>query len=364
MTCDEVAGRLPDETPEILEHLAACPACRSRRDAYARDGELLAAGLRRIARGRPSAVPAVLARGPARDPGVSPPRRLVPFAAAAAMLLGVFALVVAPGNRPTAPPSPDSEEAAWPEGPEKLDFVVAGDNPLWGQVIAVGDAPGDGGTVGVSCGTIDRVAAGQAFTIYRWSDAGEVEVGKLYIDRVEETWSSGRVKNLKLDPRVGDFVVADRLLREDEKAALLAYLFSFRPLEPRDEARVRALLARLPGENAARELAALGAPARIALERMGLDPELRARAQEALAGTEKLDRRVRGGGLDHDVEFLARLGGPRAAARLRRILAGVRPFSREGFPPPGPGRAAFLHDWWAGAKDRVRWNAALDRFEE
>ena len=73
---------------------------------------------------------------------------------------------------------------------------------------------------------------------------------------------------------------------------------------------------------------------------------------------------MRGAGLEHDVEFLARLKDPRAVDRLARILATVAPFSKEGLPAAGPDLAGRMHEWWAMSKDRVRWNAAADRYEE
>ncbi len=325
MTCDEAAERLPDDAPETAEHLAGCGACRELEEDYRRDGELLAAGLRTLA-GR---------RAPSR------PWRFVPVAAAAALLLGILALLVRP-----------AVEAVPAEGPEEdlPEPLLASGDPLWGTVIAWDPAQG---TAAVSAGADDQVARDQVFTLYRRGGAAETEVGTLVIDRVEPGWSSGRLRDRRADPRVGDFFVSERLLTPEERARALDYLFTCRPLPA---AEIRALVSRLGSDDrAAAELVAMGAPVRVFLESGGADLATQVRVREAIAEADDLDRRVRQSGLDHDVELLARLRDPRARGRLRAILSGVR-----AVPPPGPR----LHDWWQASKDRLRWNPGLDRFEE
>jgi hypothetical protein len=306
VSCDDVLDRLNDGAPGVAEHLELCPSCR----AFERDGRRLAEGLRSLA-ARPER-----------------PRRWLPLAAAAALLLGVAAFVLRP--------DPAAAPAAEPSEP-----ILESDEPLWGAVVAVDPAEG---RVAVSAGANDRVLPGQRITLYRRGGAAESEVGTLVIDRVEETWASGLLTDRRANPRAGDFFVTGRLLTPEERAELLDYLFTCRPVP---SAEFRALLARPP--DAAR-LLAFGAPLRIFLETEGADLATQVRVREALAPADELDRRVRLAGLDHDVEFLSRLRDPRARARLRAILPAA---------PEGPA----LHAWWAVSKDRFRWDPMGDRYE-
>jgi len=70
------------------------------------------------------------------------------------------------------------------------------------------------------------------------------------------------------------------------------------------------------------------------------------------------------GGLERDIEFLTNLDDPRAYKRLKRILSGVRPFSKSGFPEKGNGLGEYLRGWWAYHKKDVRWNVAQDAYEQ
>ncbi len=345
MTCEEALDRPPDDSPEAAAHLASCASCRAREEAFARDGALLAAGLRGLA-ARPGLEAAILRRV-AR---ASRFRRAIPVAAAAALFLGILALVLRPegGELPAA-----EREDSLPEP------VFTSEDPLWGAVIATDPAAG---TVAVSAGADDRVLPGQVLTLYRRGGAAETEVGTVRIERVEPGWSSGRLVDRRADPQVGDFFVSERLLGPEERARLLEYLFTFRPVPERE---ILDLVGRLEADpGAGPRLLALGAPVRILLEGDRIDLARKVRAREAIARDDDLDRRVRQAGWDHDVEFLARLRDPRAHARLRSILSGVRPFSREGVPPPGARLSATLHDWWNAARDRLVWDPRADRWRE
>jgi hypothetical protein len=323
MTCEEAVERLPDDAADVADHLAGCPTCRELDEDYRRDGELLAAGLRAMAE-RP------------RRRGA--PWRLLPVAAAGALFLGILSLLF----RPT----PDGTPAGLPE-PALPEPLLASDEPLFGTVIAWDPAQN---VVAVSAGADDRVALDQVLTLYRRGGAAETEVGTLVIERVEAGWSSGRLRDRRADPRTGDFFVSERLLTAEERVRVLDYLFTCRPV-PAGE--IRALVARLGSDpRAAAALRDLGAPVRVFLETGGAGLADQVRVREAIAETDDLDRRVRLSGLDHDVDLLSRLRDPRAAARLRSILAAAA-------PPPAPR----LHDWWAASKDAFRWNPVLDRFE-
>lgn len=296
------------------------------------DGDLLARGLRERA-GRPDFASAVLARIERR------PRRWMPLAAAAALLAGIAALFV------STPPPP---APAWAEDRPSL-FVIqlseeAGgdlmiipvDRALWAQVVSV-DGPE---RVGISAGSDDGVHPGQRLSVYRGRTRSTVEVGTFVAEEVETSLSRGRIEDLKFVPHAGDFVVPGRPLDVGETAALLDYVFSFGPVT--DELRARARKGLLDPPTGALRVA-------LDAERVRVDSRLFPH-----------DRLVRGAGLEHDVEFLARIRDPRAYERLQGILSAVMP----GLPEAGPGLTAELHAWWAGAKGRLRWNAEADRFEE
>lgn len=314
MSCEEVAERLPDEDPEIAEHLRGCAACRALHEAYERDAERLAAGLR--AEAGDSALGAPVAARLSERP--APPRRIVPLAAAAAMLAGVLAVLFAPerGIDPVkggsaAPGKLDKPSLLVIHGDEEGDLqMIPTDHVIWAQVMGI-----DGNRmVTVTAGKADAIEIDHQLTLYRRIQGGYAEIGTLRVLEVEESTSSGRVVAATDAPRVGDIVVSGQPLSADEKQALLEYVFSFR-----------------------------------------------LRREE---GSHPYDRLVRGAGLERDVEFLARLKDPRAYDRLARILENVAPFAKDGFPLAGPDLAPQMHAWWAGAKDRVRWNAAADRYEE
>src|SRR5207245_200304 len=131
---------------------------------------------------------------------------------------------------------------------------------------------------------------------YRRVQGGYTEIGTLRVLEADESSASGRVVVATDAPRVGDAVVSGQPLRAEEKRALLDCVFSFR----------------LRRGNA----------------------------------SNPYDGLVRRAGLEHDVEFLARLKDPLAYDRLARILANVSPFQK-GFPPPGTDLAPQMHAWWA-----------------
>ncbi len=344
MKCAEVVERLPDEAPEIRAHVAGCLSCRDEMEAFERDGELLSEGLRAEAGEAPKVE--LASRRPAW-------RWLLPLAAAS-----VFAAILLQVVQP--PPSLRAPAPAEDLPTSGGELVILGDDPLWGQVIAVDLSAG---TVAVSVGRAHNVVPGLAVTLYRGS---EEVVGKLVIEKTEEGWSTARLREQRMAPQVGDYLLCDRLLDEGERRAFLAYLFTFRPLTGRDEADVRALVAKIDSgdRESASALAAAGAPARIVFER--IEPDLgvtaRVRARAALGGGERVDGLVRGAGLDHDVQFLARLRDPRARARLQAILSRVEPFEKPGLREQGMDLREVLHDWWIVSKDRVCWDAEADRY--
>jgi hypothetical protein len=375
MRCPEVVEALPEVTPAVEEHLRECASCRALEEAYRRDAEGLAAGLRSAA-GTVDLGTAVLMRlgprpgAPRRDES-SPARRLWPVLAAAAVLLGIVAVILLQARPPrgvTAAPEPPREkpslivvQGAEEDGGEVE--IIPIDQTIWAQVVSAA------GPVAVSAGRADGVLADQRLTVYRPGRGGYREIGKLVIEKVEESLSTGRLEGAREPARVGDFVLPGRPLSSAERRALLDYLFSFRAVTEKDEADVRAALERLEGGDrlAGRALAALGAPGRLALDRIGqkgLGPEARDLLREALSDLDRHDRLVRGVGLERDVEFLARVKDPRAHDRLKRILSAVSPFAQEGLAAAGPDLAATLHGWWAARKDRVRWNTEADRYEE
>lgn len=318
MRCEEVVERLPDESPDVAEHLRGCAPCRAEDEAYARDGQLLALGLRAAA-GEPALGAPVAARL-LETPSAR--RRIVPLAAAAAMLVGVLAIIFASrrGDDPTkghpAPATPADTQLQKPSllvihGEAEDDLqIIPTDRVLWAQVVGIDENR----LVQVSAGASDALEIDQKLTVYRRIQGGYSEVGTLRLLRIAESTASGRLVEAKLAPRAGDVVVAGRPLGADDRKAVLEYILSFR----------------LRGANA----------------------------------SSPYDRLVRGAGLEHDVEFLARLKDPRAHDRLARILANVAPFAKEGFPAAGSDLAGRMHEWWATSKDRVRWNAEADRFEE
>ena len=323
MSCDELLATSDD-------HVRGCASCLAEQELFERDGRELAAALRRSA---------------------SWTRRFggwVPVAAAAALLVSLLALAFVP-----VPPAERAQPA------NALEFLVSRENALWGQVLAVDDT----GKIAVSVGLRDGVQPRQALTLYRRTSAGEVEVGTLVVDDLQQAVSAGRLSEKFLDPAAGDFALADRLLDAEEKAAVLDHLFSFRPLA--DEGKVLDALRRLESADLAvreagrRELLAGGGAVRVVLERLDLSPTLLIRAREALSEADRIDRLVRDAGLHKDVDFLSRLRDKRAYARLRAILGGVIP----SFPPQGPGLADRLHEPWMSIHSRVRWNADRDRYE-
>lgn len=340
MSCDETLATSDD-------HVRACASCQEERRLFDRDGRELADALRGLARRGAS---------PRAKPEEAPPRRSaspqakrggwVPLAAAAALLASVLALALMP-----VPP------VELPRPADALQFLVSREDALWGQILAIDDA----GRIAVSVGLRDGVQPGQELALYRRTPAGEVEVGTLVVEDVQQAASAGRLSQRILEPAAGDFALADRLLDAQEKAAVLDHLFSFRPIE---DARVLDALRRLESldlearASGRRDLLAGGGAARVALERLDLAPALEIRAREALREADRIDRLVRDAGLERDVEFLSRLRDPRAHARLRAILGEVMTV-----PPPGPDFADRLHEPWMSIKPRVRWNADRDRFE-
>ncbi len=308
MRCEEVVERLPDEGPEIDAHLAGCASCRTLAESYERDGELLAEGLRAAA-GEPALAAAVAGRLARTE---APRRRFIPLAAAAAVLAGVLALILVSQRRDDpAQPAP-ANTLSKPSllvihGENEDDLqIIPTDRVLWAQVVGVDENR----RVVISAGASDALAVDQKLTVYRRIQGGYSQVGTLRLHEVAESSSTGRVAELRQTPRAGDLVVSGQPLDAPERKALLEYVLSFR----------------LRGVNEANPY----------------------------------DRLVRGAGLEHDVEFLARLKDPRAVDRLARILANVAPFAKEGFPAAAPDLAGRMHEWWAASKETVRWNVETD----
>lgn len=375
MNCEQVITRLPDEDPEVAEHLEQCASCRALQEAYRRDAVELAAGLRELA-GDPVLDPAKVRR-PA-----SPPRRqrsFIPLAAAAALVLGILGVILfspetpaptaqAPAENPHRFMVPDPDSL-----PVQLLIVQSGSGlqmlaarkPVWGAVLSI-DVPA--GRISASIGRTDVTAPDQEFVIYRQTERGYVKIGAVVFDALEDSLSHGPVESPALNPRVGDFVVPAEFLNHAEKEALLAYVFSFRPVTGKDRSRILSLLNTLGSDTeAGRKLAAMGGVAAVVLDGLvteGHDTFLLANGARALSEGAPVGRLVRGSELERNVEFLARLDDPRAYPRLKRILAAVQPLSREGVPPAGPKLAERLHAWWAEAKHRVRWSPEADRYED
>ncbi len=371
MRCDEVVEALPEVTPDVESHLRECASCRALEEAYRGDAARLAAGLRAAA-GPVDLGTAVLMRLGRRSPAPRPVeapargRRLWPVLAAATVLLGIVAVIVfrvpEPAITPALETPREKPSLIVVPGEEEVEIIPT-DQALWAQVV------GAAGPVAISAGRADGVLAGQRLTVYRQGRGGYHEIGKLVVEKVEESLSTGRLEGAREAACVGDFVIPGRALTAAERMALFDYLFTFRALSEKDEADVRASLRDLERGDGrgGRALAAMGAPARLVLDRMGqkgLGAEARDLLREALSEADRHDRLVRGVGLERDVEFLARVKDPRAHERLKRILSAVSPFAQEGLAAAGTDLAATLHGWWAARKDRVRWNADADRYEE
>jgi hypothetical protein len=317
MRCEDAALRLPDDSPEVLDHLSSCGACQARAAAFDRDADRLVAGLRTQA-GTGALGARVLGTLSAR-PARTAARRWVPLSVAAAMLLGVLALIFAPpptlqgpGGGASRPVNPlDKPALLVIHGEAEGDLqIIPTDRVVSGQVVKVEKD----GRVTVSVGSSDGLAGGEALAVYRRIHGGYSEVGMLRLGEIGESISRGRLADPGRTPQAGDLVVMGQPLNAGEKRALLEYVLSFR----------------LRGANEA----------------------------------SPYDPLVRRAGLEHDVEFLSRLKDPRAYDRLARILSGVAPFDREGLPPAGPELSARMHEWWAQAKERVRWDAGLDCYLE
>lgn len=313
MTCEDAAARLPDDGPDVAEHLRGCASCRTLQEAYDRDADRLAAGLRTQAGpadGFGARVAAALHRPPVRTTA----RRIVPLVAAAAMLVGVLALIFAPAQPGVDPgraqPTNRLDKPALLviHGEEEGDLqIIPTDRVVSGQVVEMDEHR----LVTVSVGTSDALAGGEVLAVYRRIHGGYAEVGTLRLLEVGESLSKGRMADGRETPRAGDLVVMGMPLSAAEKQALLEYVLSFR-LRGADDHNPYAPL-------------------------------------------------VRRAGLDHDVEFLSRLKDPRSIDRLGRILSQVAPFAKEGLPA-GPDLSSRMHDWWESAKDRVRWDAGADSY--
>jgi hypothetical protein len=317
MRCEDAALRLPEESSEVADHLRGCAACRALAAAYDRDLDRLVAGLRTQA-GTESLRARVLGSLPAR-PSRAGARRIVPLAVAAAIMVGILALLFVPtprGNGRTGelarPANPlDKPALLVIHGETEGDLqIIPTDRVVSGQVVSMEKD----GRVTVSVGSSDALSGEEALAVYRRIHGGYAEVGMLHLVEIGESISRGRMVDPGRSPQAGDLVVLGQPLKAEEKRALLEYVLSFR----------------LRGANEA----------------------------------SPYDPLVRRAGLEHDVEFLSRLTDPRAYDRLARILSGVAPFNREGLPPAGPELAARMHEWWASAKDRVRWDAGLDSYLE
>ena len=222
------------------------------------------------------------------------------------------------------------------------------------------------GLVSVSLGSRDDIARNQNLTTYRSVEHGFVQVGTLTIEKVGDTLSHGQIRNARMTPKAGDLVAPVRFLSPAEESAVLEYIFSFRAVTEEDRDRVHELLTKLDTDpSAARELAGMGGPAAVALDQLkrgGLDSNLLNAGARALYIGAPIGRLVGDAGLEHDVQFLARLDDPRAHARLARILSAVEPFAKNA-PKPGPDLAGRIHAWWVGAERRVRWSPEADRYK-
>jgi hypothetical protein len=363
MICSDVRDRLPEENPEILQHVHGCDACRGLRESYRLDLLLLQEGFLDLAAPK---VPEEF------HPPTSRSRRLIPLAAAAAMILGIFTLVLRP-----APPRKKAPEPAVVGPVEQGDAEMTrrrsealrnlADTPVRrAQVVATSTGSG---MVSISIGKTGHVQEGDEFAICRRG----VFIAKVVVTRAEELSAQAEVAFREAEPRLGDDVFDSVPIAPAERKAALDYLFSFRPAEEKDQARVDAGIEGLGSpdasvrKNALKDLLAQGAPARRRLEKppsAGFPEAAKPGITEVLDRWAGLEDLLGGPGVERDLEYLASVDDPRAYDRLKRILSVVRPFSKEGFPERGSGLAPALRVWWEGNRARVLWNADADRYEE
>lgn len=240
------------------------------------------------------------------------------------------------------------------------------DVSITGKVTAAAD---EISLVVLSVGTDHGIQDGQQFVILRQGET----IGRGAINRKDLKWSAGNLTSKKSPPKVGDDVSVGAIYSAEQRKAFLDYAFSFHPLKEEERTRIRGILASLDGdditgrEEASKELVREGGVARIALaaiDQAGLSGEARARIADVLKEIDKINQALQSDGLEHDLEFLAMVDDPRGYERLKRILAGVHPFSVAGVPEKRAGLSEYLCGWWAYSKDKVRWNPAADRYEE
>ena len=363
MTCLEVMDRLPEESADLLDHVRDCAACRRLRESYRQDLVLLQEGLRGLAEAPPRAL----------RPYAAGSRRLLPLAAAAAMLVGILALVLRqapPGKSQTRAVVGPPVEQVDPETARRREEALRSlaDLPVRrGQVS--GTAVGSG-YLQISAGKTSQVHEGDEFAICRKG----VFLAKVVVTRVHDLSADCQVAFREGEPRIGDEVFESVPIPPAERKAALDYLFSFHAGgEEKDRAALDAALGALGSADAAlrkkaqKELLQLGAPARRLLEHRalaGLTPELQASLKEARDRWAQLEDLLGGPGVERDLEYLSSVEDPRAYERLKRILSAVRPFSKDGFPERGSGLAPALRVWWEGARAKLTWNAEADRYEE
>jgi hypothetical protein len=362
MTCAEVRARLPEEDPDTLAHLRDCNACRREKEAYQEDLVLLKEGLLGLSAAAPTEV----------RPAAAGNRRYLPLAAAAAMLLGILALVLrqAPSAKKVAPTELGAVEQTDPETARRRGEALRNlaDLPVRrAQVVSTSEGSG---YLQISAGKTSHIQEGDEFAICRKG----VFIAKVVVTRVDELAASVQVAFREAEPRLGDEVFESVPIPPAERKAALDYLFSFRPAgEEKDRAALDAAILGLGSEDAAlrkksqKDLVGLGATARRLLEKRppaGLRDEARASLKEAQDRWAELEELLGGPGVERDLEYLSTVEDPRAYERLKRILSGVRPFSKDGFPERGSGLAPALRVWWEGARARIGWNAEADRYEE
>jgi len=363
MICSEVQKRLPveEEDEEILRHTQSCAACRRMSDAYDRDVLLLREGLLELA-GETS--PRL------REPRMRP-RWLFPLAVAAGTFLAVLSFLIwkSPAVKVPEPVRVDPAEQDDGEAVRRREEALRSlaDSPVRrGQVVGIAEGSG---YVSISAGRNSHIQIGDELTICRRG----AFVAKVVVTEVGDLQLQSQVAFRESQPRLQDDVFDSVPIPPAERKAALDYLFSFRPVEEKDRAGIEEALRGLGSQDPAvrkkslKDLLQGGAPARFLLEKPAAgspNEELQARLKEAFDRWTQLEELLGGSGAERDVEFLALVDDVRAYERLKRILSAVRPFSKEGFPAQGSGLASTLRGWWKGARGRILWNPAADRYEE
>lgn len=362
MTCLEVRERLPEESAELLDHVQGCDACRRLRQSYQLDLVHLREGLLGLAEARPREV----------RPPAAGSRRLLPLAAAAAMLAGILALVLRqapPVKTQTRGVVGPPVEQVDPETSRRRGEALRSLADLPVRRAQVVGTSGESGYLMISAGQTSQVHEGDEFAICRKG----VFIARVVVTRVADLQADCEVAFREGEPRLGDDVFESVPIPPAERKAALDYLFSFHAGgEEKDRAALEAALEALGSADAGvrkkaqKDLLQLGAPARRLLEHRpvaGLSPEVQASLKEVRDRWAELEDLLGGPGVERDLEYLSMVEDPRAYERLKRILSAVRPFSKDGFPERGSGLAPALRVWWEGAREKLTWNAEADQYE-